>query len=130
MIHAPSDEEIGRVEEKITRARREFLAGAENSHRALHDALAKPTTLLGVAGTAGLAGYLMFRRRPTRIVRSSQASQATAAAASTSLAGIVLACAMRYATQRLPGLGMKLVGEAMRKRSAESRARNLGVTLH
>ena len=122
-MRGPTDAEIKSAEERLMRARREVLARSLRVKIAGRAALVKPVTLLGVAGAAGIAGYLMFRRPVAVEVprwsfrrQPTTASTATTAAASTSIAGLVVAFAMRYAMQRLPGIGIKLVEDTLRKR--------------
>jgi len=113
VIHAPSSHEILLAEQRLMQARREVAADAVRLQTAVRATLAKPSTLLGVAGAAGVAGYLIFRR--PRAVRAAPSDAATGAVASTSVAGIVVAFAMRYAMQRLPGIGLQLIERAMHR---------------
>ena len=113
MIHAPSSHEILLAEQRLMKARREVAADAVRLQTAVRATLAKPSTLLGVAVAAGVAGYLIFRR--PRAVRAAPLDAATGAVASTSMAGILIAFAMRYAMQRLPGIGLQLIERAMHR---------------
>lgn len=125
-MRKPTDNEILLAEQRLVQARREAVASADRLKTAFRNALASPRTLLGVAGVAGLLGYLVFKpaapRRREAPAPSTAATAATAAAASTSMAGIVMAFTMRYAMQRLPGIGFRLVEEAFR-RSDSGRSR-------
>jgi hypothetical protein len=150
MIRAPTNHEILLAEQNLMRSRRELAAGRQRLGTAFRNALAKPSTLLGVGLAAGAAGYFLFRRPPvagavSRLDRwpalrdklselrahlpsfggpSSTATAATAAAASTSVMGIVLAFAMRYAMQRLPAIGFRWVEQAVRKGAASRAGRS------
>ena len=142
MIRAPTNHEILLAEQDLMRSRRELAAGRVRLKTAFRNTLAKPSTLLGVGLAAGAAGYFLFRRPPAAAVAanwldrwpalsekwtelrahlptfggpSSTTTAATAAAASTSVMGIALAFAMRYAAQRLPAIGFRLVEQAVRK---------------
>ena len=139
MMHGPSDEEIERAEGRVTQSRRAFVASRARARTALRATLVKPVTLFGVALAAGAAGYLIFKRPQVKAADdwrarwsalrasfpnwgASSSGTATAAAASTSVAGIIVAFAMRYAMQRLPGIGLRLAEQAVRKGAAWSRA--------
>jgi hypothetical protein len=61
----------------------------------------------------------------------STTTTAATAAGATSLAGIILAFATRYAMQRLPGIGLRLVEDAIRKqRTGRASAYPSGTSLH
>lgn len=156
-LRAPSDEEIRRAEGRLTDARRELAASRRRARAAIRLTLAKPATLLGVALASGAAGYFLFRR-PARaevatnwlsrwpalsarwealrshlptVGGASAAGTATTAAGATSLVGIVLAFAARYAMQQLPRIGLQIVEQALRKqRAAPARAFPPGTALH
>ena len=154
---APSDEEIKLAEGRITDARHELVASRARARAALRDGLVKPWFLLGVALAAGAAGYLLFRRpAQAEVARNwlsrwpalsarweelrahlpsfggpSTAATATTAAGATSLAGLVVAFAMRYAMQRLPKIGLRLVEDALRKqRSVATPSYPSGASVH
>jgi len=156
-LGAPSDEEIRRAEGRLTDARRELAASRVRARAAFRATLAKPTTLLGVALASGAAGYFLFRRPPEaeaarnwlsrwpalgaqwEALRShlptfggpSAAATATTAAGATSLVGIVLAFAARYALQQLPRMGLQIVEHALRRqRAAPLRAYPARTALH
>ncbi len=125
MMRGPTDAEIKSAEERLMRARREVLARSLRVQIAGRAAMVKPVTLLAVAGVAGVAGYLMFQRPPVREVevprwsfrrQPTTASTATTAVATTSIAALVVSFALRYAMQRLPGIGMRLIEDTLRKR--------------
>lgn len=115
MIRGPSHHEILLAEQRLMQARRETAADAVRLQTAVRATLARPSTLLGVAGAAGVAGYLTFRRSRVRVEHTAPSGAATTEVASTSLAGIIVAFAMRYAMQRLPGIGLQLIERAMRR---------------
>ncbi len=114
MMRAPSPAAISLAEQHLAHSKREVRASAARLRSALRATLARPTTLAGVAGTAGIAGFLLARRSkqrpvPVRVEQTSAAeapstatTAVTAAAASTSIVGIIVAFAMRYAMQHLP----------------------------
>jgi hypothetical protein len=116
MMHAPSDSEILLAEQRFSESRRQVKHSASRARVAFRDTLAKPGTLLGVAGAAGILGYLVFKRpapEPRNVSHAPSTSTAPAAA-STSLLGILIAFAMRYAAKELPGIGVGLLQKAMR----------------
>ena len=150
MIRAPTNHEILLAEQNLMRSRRELAAGRLRLRTAFRNTLAKPSTLLGIAVAAGAAGYFLFRRPPVAAAAvnwldrwpalsekwaelrahlpsfggpSSTTTAATAAAASTSVMGIALAFAMRYAAQRLPAIGLRMVEQAVRKGVAARKGR-------
>ena len=156
-LRAPSDEEIKLAEGRVTDARHELAASRVRARATLRDALVKPGTLLGVALAAGAAGYLLFRRpgqvevarnwlsrRPALSARweavrahlpsfggPSTTTTAATAAGATSLAGIIIAFATRYAMQRLPGIGLRFVEDAIRKqRTSTTPSYPSGTLLH
>ena len=156
-LRAPSDQEIERAEGRLTAARRDLAASRVRAKAALRAALVKPGILLGVALAAGAAGYFLFRRQAqVEVARSwlsrwpalsarweamrahlpslggpSSTTTAATAAGATSLAGIIFAFAMRYAMQRLPRIGLRLVEDAMRKqRTATTPSYPSGTSLH
>lgn len=156
-LHAPSDEEIRLAEGRLTDARRELAASKVRARSALRAALVKPWTLLGVALAAGAAGYVLFKRPAQADVAKnwlsrwpalsahweamrahlpsfggpSTAATATTAAGATSLVGIVVAFAMRYAMQRLPRIGLQIVEQALRRqRAAATPSYPSGASLH
>jgi hypothetical protein len=119
-MHAPSSHEILLAEQRLMQVRRGLARDGVRLKTAVHAALSRPSTLLGVAGAAGLAGYLMFRPPHVRVEHTTTSGAATAAVASTSMAGIIVAFAMRYAMQRLPGIGVQLVERAMRRARSDA----------
>lgn len=156
-LSAPSDEEIKRAERRLTDARRDLAASRVRARAALRAALVKPWTLLSVALAAGAAGYVLFKRpAQTEVARNwlsrwpalsarweamrahlpsiggpSTAATATTAVGATSLAGLVLAFASRYAMQQLPRIGLRLVEDAIRKqRAGVSPSYSSGTSLH
>ena len=156
-LSAPSDEEIRRAEGRLIDARRELAASRGRARAAFRATLAKPTTLLGVALAAGAAGYFLFRRpAPAEAATNwlsrwpalsarwealkshlptvggpSTAATATTAAGATSLVGIVLAFAARYAMQQLPRIGLQVIEQALRRQRAVAvRAYPSGTALH
>jgi len=150
MIRAPTNHEILLAEQNLMRSRRDLSAARLRLKTAFRDTLAKPSTLLGVVLAAGAAGYFLFRRPPVAAAvnwldrwpalsekwaelrahlpsfggPSSATTAATAAAGSTSVMGIALAFAMRYAAQRLPAIGFRLVEQAVRKGVASRAGRS------
>ena len=158
-MHAPTDQEIEQAEARVTQSRRDFHSSRARVRPAFRATLAKPATLLAVAIAAGAAGYYIFRRPQVKVpdnwlsrwpalserwaeLRSKlpgggpspATTAATAAAASTSVMGIVMALAMRYAMQRLPGIGFRVIEQAVRRGTARygsssSRA-HAAVSLH
>jgi hypothetical protein len=156
-LGAPSDEDIRRAEGRLTDARRELAASRVRARATVRAALVKPRTLLGVALAAGAAGYFLFRRPAQAEVAKnwlshwpalsarweamrahlpsvggpSTAATATTAAGATSLVGIVLAFAARYAMQQLPRIGFQIVEQALRKqRTAAMPSYRPGTALH
>ena len=156
MIRAPTNHEILLAEQNLMRSRRELIAGGQRLKTAFRNTLAKPSTLLGIGFAAGAAGYFLFRRPPVAVAVSwldrwpalrdkwlelrahlpsiggpSTAATETTAAGATSLAGIILAFATRYAMQRLPGIGLRMVEDAIRKpRTATTPSYPSGNSLH
>jgi hypothetical protein len=132
MMNAPTDNEIMLAEQRLSDARRALKEGASRTNTALRSALVEPRTLIGVAGVSGLVGYLIFRTRTVRYeyragAPSTAATAATAAAASTSLVGIVMAFAMRYAMQHVSGLGLRYFNQAMNRKQQRQQPQPAGL---
>ena len=155
-LSAPSDKEIELAEARLIDARRELATGRTRARAAFRAAMVKPWTLAGVVLAAGAAGYFLFRRPPQveaaknwlsrwpalsaqwDTLRShlptfggpSTATTATTAAGATSVAGLVVAFAMRYAMQRLPRIGLQIVEQALRRQRAVGPSYPSGASLH
>ena len=137
-LKPPSDEEIRAAELRLQQAERDLSEGKKRAKAAVVDFVVKPATLLGIAAVAGVAGYMIFRKPkvvevpddwrarlskwtkglvPPRAPTQTETA-VTTAATTTGVMGIIIALAMRYATRQLPGIGLRLFNEAMRKRGA------------
>jgi hypothetical protein len=108
-MQAPSDSEIEQAEQRLVQARGEVSTGTTRLNAELREFLAKPATLLGVAGIAALAGYLIFKPRPEKKVKVKLVPEGSSQAQSGSILGLLAAFAMRYAMKQIPGMGSRLV---------------------
>ena len=102
MTRAPTLAAIHAAELRVAQSRRDTTDGVRRARLALQATLARPSTLVFVAGAAGLLGYWLARRQPPQRVAPS--SEGLAIAATTSVAGLVLAFVVRYAMQHLPSV--------------------------
>jgi hypothetical protein len=138
MMKRPTDEEIRAAELRVEQAERDFGTGKVRTRAALIDTLVKPTTLLGIAAVSGVAGYLLFKPQPKAPVKvqwpwQPRVSPEAKQTAGASLLSLVAALGVRYAMRHLPGIGYRVLGQALRKRGAFSpRVSTSGtsVTLH
>ena len=149
-LQRPTDEEIRTAELRLQQAERDLSEGSKRAKSAALDVAVHPVTLLAIAVAAGVAGYMLFKRPPvvpedwrSRLTKWTKGlvppraptqaeTAATTAATTTGVMGIIVALAMKYATRQLPGIGFKLLNQAMRKRGAFGTrvpARS-GTTLH
>ena len=112
MNRPASKEAIYAAELRVVEAKRATREHFDRSRTALRTTIARPTTLAAVFALATGAGFWLTRKekRPTKVTYRSRSSSeaATTAAASTSIAGLVLAFAMRYAMERGPALAKAL----------------------
>ena len=120
MNRAPSRAAIYAAELRVGEAKRATRENAQRARTALRERLAQPTTLIAVFAASAAGGFLLARRNKQTKVKvryRSSADSAKTAAASTSIAGLVLAFAMRYAMERAPAL-VQAVWTARQKRVA------------
>lgn len=138
MMKRPTDEEVRAAVLRLERAEQDFAAGQIRTKAAFLDFVVHPGTLLGVAVAAGAAGYLLFRpqrKAPVKVQWPWQpkVSPEVKQTAGASLLSLVIALGMRYAMRHLPGIGYRVLGQALRKRGAFApRVSTAGpsVTLH
>jgi hypothetical protein len=116
MMRTPTLTAIYAAELRVAQSRLQTHAALHRGRIAFRATLARPSSLVTVAGAAAIFGYWLTRRpRPQTVSASDRASDVRTAPA----AAFILAFIVRYAKQHLPAI-LRQVWAAQQNRAAHA----------